>query len=403
MTTRPIVEPVLPAALQPVAVTDRKIHVCYLLGSLRDGGTERQALELMRGLDKQRFEVSVILFEEDGVERLSDVAQDHCILGIPQQSSKWLRGMTAWTGAAARMYSCFRLWRPDVIHAFLAGPSGLGVWPARLARVPAFIGSRRSMLADYRRGRRVASFADDLAFKLSDVNVGNCGAVSDEMVSAGRCRPNKCATIYNGVDTEKFHPSVQPRWRKELDWEENLVLGLVANFYPYKRHTDFVQAASLIHEKHPEARFVMVGADYGTKSATSGQIKELGLDSKIKLLERVPPEQVFAGLDVLVCPSETEGCSNVLLEAMASGKPVIATRVGGNPEIVVDGQTGFLIPPFSPQAIADAADRLISNRMLRLMMGERGRRRAVDHFSLGAMIAAHERLYLQLLHRNPRP
>jgi glycosyltransferase involved in cell wall biosynthesis len=108
------------------------------------------------------------------------------------------------------------------------------------------------------------------------------------------------------------------------------------------------------------------------------------------------PEKIFAALDVYVCASESEGFSNVILEAMACGKPVIATKVGGNPEAVDEGVTGFLVPYGSPQAIAEAAVQLLQDPAQRHSMGAMGRRRVEREFSLERMVRLHEELYLRL-------
>jgi glycosyltransferase involved in cell wall biosynthesis len=176
------------------------------------------------------------------------------------------------------------------------------------------------------------------------------------------------------------------------------VFGIVGNFSAAKRHCDFVAAAALIVEKRPEARFVMLGADHGLRAAIESQIKQLGLTSKFVVLDTDPsPEKIFAALDVYVCSSESEGFSNVVLEAMACGKPVIATNVGGNPEAVEEGKTGFLVKPNAPEEIAKAAARLLDDTGLRVALGRRGRERAVSEFSLQRMALEHEQLYLRLL------
>ena len=108
-------------------------------------------------------------------------------------------------------------------------------------------------------------------------------------------------------------------------------------------------------------------------------------------------EQVFAALDIYVCSSSSEGFSNVLLEAMACGKPIIATGAGGNPEAVIDGDTGFVVPVGSHQEIAAAAEILVHDPLRRREMGMRGRRRVEENFSLQKMTRATEQLYLSLL------
>ncbi|HSS99639.1 MAG TPA: glycosyltransferase, partial [Terriglobales bacterium] len=315
----------------------------------------------------------------------------------PEKSSGWFKSAGSKLGALRKLYAYFRLHRPDVVHAFLPAASIMGILPAHFARVPVFIGSRRSLAADYRRGRVLGSIADSLSLKFSHTNLGNSLAVTESMISGGSPRA-RSQTIHNGVDTMRFHPGALQAWRATMGWDDsNIVFGMVANFHPYKRHIDFVDAAALILRNYPQARFLIVGANYGTQKTVLDKVNELGLDSQIRYFANAPdPEEIFAGIDVLVSASETEGFSNVLLEAMAAGKPVIATKVGGNAEIVVPGETGFLVPAYSPEAIAGACEELIKNPRLRCELGSKGRKIVVKQFSLETMVRSHEQLYLRL-------
>jgi glycosyltransferase involved in cell wall biosynthesis len=377
----------------------RKVRVTYILGSLRDAGSERQALELMRHLDRERFSLSLILLQGEGAERIPRDVNLCAVLRVPQESSKWREGAWPWAKAMREIHAEFVARRPDIVHAFLSGPSILGSIPSRLAKVPIFIGRRGSLVADYRRGRRLAALADVLAFRLAHVNLGNSTAVSETMVVDGGCPVSKSRTIFNGVDTQRFRPGGSRAWRTMLGWDDtHFVFGMVANFYAYKRHIDFVRAAVLILDRYPQARFVMVGCDYGQKEAILSEITRLRLRSETRILDSEScPERIFAGIDALVCPSETEGFSNVLLEAMACGKPVIATNVGGNSELVQHQETGFLVALRSPLAIAKAAGKIIADSQQRMAMGERARRRVEEHFSLARMVRSHEHLYLRLV------
>ncbi len=184
-----------------------------------------------------------------------------------------------------------------------------------------------------------------------------------------------------------------------MGWSaDDVVLGIIANFRPCKRHCDFIDAAALLLSQHPRIKFVMVGADHGNRAEIEEKIRALRLFDNVALVESHQcPERVFAALDIYICASDTEGFSNVLLEALACGKPVIATDVGGNPEIIVHGENGFLVPPRSPQAIATAANILIGDAAKRSLMGLRGRDLVKQRFSLERMVSEHEQLYESLV------
>ena len=243
----------------------------------------------------------------------------------------------------------------------------------------------------------MAGKLDQIATRMCDMVVGNCRAVTDELVRVDHVRPERTMTIHNGVDTQKFRPG--DRSLRELHcWSKNIVFGIVANFIPYKRHADFIHAAAIISRQAPDARFVMAGEDRGILSALQGQIAEAGLESRFVIIPSTSnPERIYPALDAYICTSETEGLSNVLLEAASSGLPIIATAVGGNGEIVSTGENGYLVPVAQPEQVASIAMTLIGAPELRSRMGARSRDYVVQNFSLDVMVRRYEQLYTQLL------
>jgi glycosyltransferase involved in cell wall biosynthesis len=387
-------------AVPPRATTSAKpaLKVTYVLGSLRDGGTERQVLELLRHLDRKSFEPSLILMDGANAERSRDLVEHCLVLGIPQGgNSRWFSRSARLAKTVMRMQSHFKELGTDIVHAFLPGPSILAGMAARLARVP-LIGSRRSLPSQYRAGRLTAGWADSAAFHLAHFNLGNSDAVTREVVRIAGCPANKCGTLHNGVDLQRFHPNILSSVRQQFGWtQDDVVFGQIANFRAGKRHSDFVEMAATLAQKHPRARFILAGADYGVKPSILRQIETSGLEPKIKVLNGSPyPEEIFAALDVYVCTSEAEGFSNVILEAMACAKPVIATAAGGNPEAVRQGHSGFLVPVGDVAALSQQASTLLADAGLRKSMGTKGREVAETKFSLAAMVAAQQEIYCRL-------
>jgi glycosyltransferase involved in cell wall biosynthesis len=379
-----------------VASQKSTLKITYVLGSLRDGGTERQVLELLRHLDRSRFEPSLILMEDANLQRAQGLIEHCFVLGVPQGgNSRWFFRSPSMAKAVLRAQAHMKYLRSDIVHAFLPGPCILGGIAARIARVPLIIGSRRSLPSQYRAGRWTAGWADTAAFGLAHFNLGNSSAVSREMIRVGGCPASKCGTLRNGVDLQRFRPDLPSPIRQQLGWTQDaFVFGQVANFRPGKRHSDFVEMAAALAQRHPQARFILAGADYGAKPSVLHQIDALGLGAKIKVLDKCPlPEEIFAALDVYVCTSEAEGFSNVILEAMACAKPVIATDVGGNRDAVRHEQSGFLVPVSDVPAFSQRAETLIADARLRTMMGMNGRRLAETEFSLAAMVQAHQEIY----------
>jgi len=383
------------------AVTSRKstLKITYVLGSLRDGGTERQVLELLRHLDRSSFEPSLILMEDANVEKARGLIEHCFVLGVPQgENSRWFFRSASMAKAVMRAQAHMKHLHSDIVHAFLPGPCILGGMAARVARVPLIIGSRRSLPSQYRAGRWTAGWADAAAFSFAHFNLGNSKAVSREMVRVAGCPASKCGTLRNGVDLQRFRPDLPSPIRQQLGWtKDEVVLGQVANFRLGKRHSDFVKMAAALAQRRPQARFILAGADYGAKPSVLHQIDALGLGARIKVLDECPsPEEIFAALDVYVCTSEAEGFSNAILEAMACARPVIATDVGGNQEAVRHDQSGFLVPVSDVPCFAHRAETLIADARLRRTMGMNGRRLAETEFSLAAMVKAHQEIYFNL-------
>jgi glycosyltransferase involved in cell wall biosynthesis len=377
-----------------------KTKISLLIGSLQTGGAETQVAEMMNHFNRERFAPSLILFAPRGLERVQAFASEVKLLRNQPQIA---RGPIKRAHYAAlslnRLRSHLDQIRPDILHAFLPEPS-ISAATARLVRkVPCLVTSRLSLVDAYRPGRGAMGFADRIATRLSDFVVGNSIAIVDEVRRIDGVPAARTQVIYNGVDVSRFSPANRPGWRPRFGWtQDNIVFGNVANFIPYKRHIDFVRAAVLIHKKVPQARFLLVGEDRGEMPATRQAIQEAGLSEFAQIVPGTKtPELAFAAMDIYLCNSETEGLSNVLLEAMSSGAPVIATRVGGNPEAVVDGHSGYIVPPLVPEQMAKCAIELATQPSLLRELSANARLRAERMFSLSAMVRAHEELYIRLV------
>jgi len=385
------------ATYPPASVSrqvSRPVRITYLIGSLAIGGAEGQLVELLSKLDPSRWKTSLVVFNEQHAERAPAALSQVLSLGIPSSgnSRSYLR---AWKTVRAvnRLSGYLRSIRPDILHAFLPASFILAAPAARLARVPILVGSRRSLVGCYRNGGLVER-ADHLATRMFDFVLGNSAAVTDELIHIDGVPAERTSTIHNGVDTARFTPGDRSL-RQVYGWDiDDVVFGIVANFIGYKRHEDFVRAAALICAKSPRARFIMAGEDRGILPAIRQEVAQAGLESRFVIIPgTLEPEKLYPAMDAYICTSETEGFSNVLLEAAASGLPLIATHVGGNPEIVFPGENGFVVPLTRPEEIAKAALTLIDDSSLRRHMGKRSRELAERRFSLETMVQQHELFY----------
>jgi glycosyltransferase involved in cell wall biosynthesis len=208
------------------------------------------------------------------------------------------------------------------------------------------------------------------------------------------CPPDKIHVIPNGMDVERFHP----RWPSEaVQAELRLapgapVAGIVAALRPEKNHELFLRAAALVQQQLPEAQFLVVG-DGPQRQPLQSLARELGMQDVVHFLgTRADVHEVLSVIDVLVLSSHMEASPVSVLEAMASEKPVVATRVGSIAETVCDGQTGYLVAPGDVRAIADRVTALLKDPGRAAAMGRAGREHVLAHASVARMVAGYEDL-----------
>lgn len=382
----------------------KKTKIAYVIGSLATGGAERQLLELLKHLDRSRFDASLVLFDAKTASRAEALVSQVFSLDIPATDNARPSVQRAMLISSAwlRMAGHFKQLRPEIVHAILPMACVLAGPAAKAAGVPIVIGSRRSLPSQYRSDDRLPAAVERFSMRFLDQMLGNSAAVTRTIVNDDRYPGQRVDTIYNGVDTVRFNRSNSRHWREAMGWRpEHVVFGTVANFFSYKCHTDVVEAAAAMRTPFPQARFVLVGQDRGSMPMVRARIAELKLEDVITIVPGTgTPEDVFAAMDVYICPSATEGFSNVLLEAMASGKPVIATDVGGNPELIHNRKNGFIVPVKSPSSIVEAAASFLADAALIASAGAESRALVEQNFSVTRMVERYHQLYSDLLDEN---
>jgi glycosyltransferase involved in cell wall biosynthesis len=362
------------------------VPVAIFLTSFHPGGTERQMVELARTLDRSRFTVHLACFRREGawlaraVERasidefrLTSFARPGAVR-CARQFARWCRNR-----GILVLQTC----------DFYANVFGLlaGAW----ARVPVRIGSRREIKADKTAAQlRLQRFAFSMAHKVVANSTAAANAVAREGVPAGRIE-----TIRNGLDISAF--PARPRARGALR-----TIVTVANLRPEKRHEILLSAMRTVIARHPDARLLIVGVG-PRRRALQALAADWGLTSFVQFLGH--QEDVGAALaaaDIFALASRSEASPNALIEAMAAGLPSVATAVGGIPEIVVDGETGLLVPADDAASFARALLRLMDEPALAERMGAAARQRAIERHSYDRMARAFEQLYLSQLEARSR-
>lgn len=380
-----------------------QIKVMEFVTNFCVGGTERQFLNLVDGL-RTRAEVHVACFRADGplLTELRGIEPALPLTAYPVSSLRSPR-------VARRLLELVRYLRRhriDVVHTTGLYPNVFGVVAAWLARTPVIIASVRDMgqmwRGDLRRVQR-------LTCRLADAVVTNAEAIAERLRAEGY-PADRIEVIHNGIVPVEVPPRLPGTGlRRDLGIPAAApVVGVVSRLDRLKGLDDFLDAAALVVARHPETRFLIVGGPAagvgeGYEEKLRRRADRLGLGERVILTgARTDVPEILPELTVSVLPSLTEGLSNSLLEAMAAGKPVVATSVGGNPEIVEDGVTGFLVPANDPAALAAAVGRLVASPGLAAELGRAGRARVAAHFTPERLVVRTTELYQRLLRESRR-
>jgi glycosyltransferase involved in cell wall biosynthesis len=369
-----------------------RIRLALIIHSLESGGAERQFLQLVTGLDRTKFE-PIIFVGRPSQERPE--SNENCVILGPAPYSR----ATAPLQFAVRILNLakhLRHFRPHILHSFLEERT---LWMSAAADaispVPVFIGNRRSSVNSYRHNALQATL-ERASMRRLDAMLTISHALEREVIADGFPRVE---TIPIGVDINHFHPGGGEELRAQLGWNNGeKIIGMVANFWLCKGHADFVKAAAILHAHHPECRFLLMGNERGTLAGVRRQIAEIGLAGVFHIVEgSLDAAPIYQAMNIYLCTSESEGFGNAVLEAMASGVPVVATRVGGLVEALTDGVEGLLIPVHSAEAAAEAVERVLHDELLALHRAAAARQRVLARHSVAGMVRAHEVFYEEFL------
>lgn len=374
-------------------VAPRPLHIVHVVDSLEVGGLERVTVDLALAQAARGHQVRV--FSITDTHGLKGELLD---AGIPVIEGHKQRSLDRHTLAALR--ACVREAQADIVHAHNFVPN----YHAALA-TPGLGAAQVCTLHDM--GARLQNRRLRTLFRLSLLRTPCVAMVGSQVhrqhVGSGLISPDKAHTVLNGIPVERFEHSATARSvaRQQLGLaDDDLVIGCVGRLVELKNHHRMIEVMPALLARHPGLKLVIIG-DGVRAAALRQQIEALGLAGHVLLAgQRSDVGTLLCAFDVFALPSQTEGLSIALLEACATGLAIVATRVGGNVEIITDGESGLLVPADDNTALRNALLRLLSDRPARERLGAAARAWVRAHASATALADAYDRVYAQALGRH---
>lgn len=363
----------------------QKLKILQAISGKEWSGGQQQTLSLLLGLRKRGHDVMLacptgsLLGEKARAEGIE-------VFEAPMRREADFASMYA-------IYKFIKKERFDVVNVQRPKVHTLAQVASYFAGVPVFVVTRRVLFPIKSRVSAKLKYQFGVS-KLITVSEG----IKKVLIESG-VRQDSIVTIYSGTDLERFDPERVhgSKIKKEFDIPDDApVVGMVANYSDYRGHEFFIRAVPLVLKEVPGAKFIIAGRDTTSLKLTS-LAASLGVTENIRFAGfRSDVPDLLSVMDISVNSSLSEGLAGALRESLAMGVPVVATNVGGNPELVKDGINGLLVPPADSESISMAITKLLKDKELKEKMGKAGREFVVKNLTVEAMIDQTEALYLEL-------
>lgn len=361
----------------------QKIKVMHLMLSLEIGGMENGVVNILRHIRKDIFKNYVCCLERIGAlaERIKG-----CNVSINNMSKK--PGFSL--SLILKLAKLLRREKIDILHTHCWATLVYGFAAAKIARTPIVIHGEHGIFnLDYTRRRKLYTMIINNIDQILTVSE----SLKTEIISTIKISNSNVRSIINGVDTDKFSPGDSETIKKKFGFQKtDIIIGSVGRLEKIKNYNALIKCIAMFDE--PSIKGLLIG-DGPARSELEGLVKDLGIEDRFFFLgKRTDVNKGMLIFDVFVSSSLSEGLSNTILEAMASGIPVVATNVGGNPEIVYEGETGYLVNPNNLEAMKSALERLINDKKFSKSIGQKARELVVRECSLHKMVSEYEDVYL---------
>lgn len=370
-------------------MSSKKIKVAHLVNYLSPAGKEVGIVKLLNGLNENLFEPFLIVFD-----RVFD------FLNLNTSKTEVIELNKKEGNDPLLIFKLAKILRQkqiDILHSHSWGTLVEGVLGAKLARVPVIIhGEHGTFHKDRKR-----ILVQRILFNLTDQLLSVSELLADDISRTIGVKREKIVAVLNGVDVSKFKPDSEKRakYRAQLlANDQTVLLGTVGRPMKVKNHQLMIRALAELKKINIKAKLVIIGdtPKYSLIDDLKALTHSLNLNNDVQFLsyQQDIPGYLNA-FDIFVLSSLSEGCSNVIQEAMATGLPVVASNVGGNPELIEHGKDGLLFTSNSVEALTEALKYLIENPEQAKKLGQNALRKAITKFSLPVMIQNYENIYLK--------
>lgn len=366
----------------------KRLTILQLVSDLRSAGAQQVVYNLAKGLQERDHRIIVGTFEQ-GDLTMAFRQKGISVVSFNGSANGRLRTIRA-------LVSLLRRERVDLVHSHLWLANLYARFATQWCEIPLVITEHGRYVFQKRYRRSINRWM----LKGAKKAIAVCEHLRHEFIDTNQVPSEKMLTIYNGIDLSKFsRPATRTRTsnNKSNGATDGPHIGIIGNLRPVKGHQFFLKAARQVLNHHPEARFLIIG-EGPEKLTLMEQSSSLGIDDSVKFLGRrsdIP--YLLSTLDVFVLSSLYEGLPISLLEAMAMSKPVIATSIGGIPEVINSGINGLLVPPKDHEALAENICELIQNETRARDLGISALETVRARFSLKTMLDHYEALYNKVL------
>jgi sugar transferase (PEP-CTERM/EpsH1 system associated) len=370
---------------------NRKIRVAHIINYLAPAGKEMGIVKLLNHTDPGRFEGFLIVLDRVIDSLILDTKRTQLISINKKKGND--------PTLPFRLAHILRKNKIDIVHTHAWGTLVEGVVAAKLARVPVVIhGEHGTFHKDPKR-----KFVQKLMFGWSDKLLSVSGILADNLTKELELPENSFYSILNGVNSKKYFRDSEKRekYRNELRCKkETVLIGTVGRTVKVKNQRILIAAAKKLKQKKLDFLITIVGdsPENSLRPVLQKETEEQGVADYIKLPgNKSDVPGYLSAFDVFVLPSLSEGCSNVIQEAMATELPVVASNVGGNPELVTNGKTGFLFDLDNLDELVGILEKLIKDTALRKETGRQAKEKMLKKFSLEKMVENYESFYMKAL------